>query len=58
MIDELYDSAHREARAELNAGLAKLFEAFARRLRNFRSITTGEHPCSPESSPPSRSQCR
>ena len=56
MLDESYDRAYREARTELNDGLAELLDALARRVRNFRPITIGEHSCSPESSAPSRSQ--
>ena len=34
MIDEWYDRAHREGRADLNAGLARLFDAIALRVLN------------------------
>jgi hypothetical protein len=57
MIDEWYDRAYREGRADLNEGLAMLFDALVRRIRPPQSIQTGEPPCTPDSSPPSQ-RCR
>jgi hypothetical protein len=32
MVDEIYDRAYRESRAELNAGIARLFAGMSRTL--------------------------
>jgi hypothetical protein len=59
VIDEWYDRAYREGRADLNDGLGRLFDALARRIRTRRFVKTGEMPCVPDSSPPSPSRrCR
>ena len=53
MIDEFYDRTYRDGRAELNAGLVRLFDALARRIRKTRSLKPGEMSCAPDPSPPS-----
>jgi hypothetical protein len=59
MIDESYDRTYQEGRAELNAGLARLFDALARRFRKTRSLKSGEMSCAPDPSPSSPSpRCR
>lgn len=56
MIDESYDRAWREGRAELNAGIVHLL---ARAVRKFRPNPAGETSYAPDpspSSPPSPSR--
>jgi hypothetical protein len=58
MIDEFYDRAFREGRAELNNGIATLLTKLVRRFRKSRSQHLGELPCSPDRSPSPPSRCQ
>jgi len=45
MIDEWYDRAYLECRAELHAGILRLITNVVRPLRRSRSTPKGEQPC-------------
>ena len=58
MIDEWYDRAYVQCRAELHAGIAVLFAKLALsaapwRLRRPPTLTAGDSPCLPEPLSPS-----
>jgi hypothetical protein len=45
MIDEWYDRAYLEHRAELHAGILQLITNVVRSLRKSRPTPTGDQPC-------------
>jgi len=53
MIDEWYDRAYVECRAELHAGILQLITNVVRSLRKAQPTPKGEQPCAQSrSSPP------